>query len=70
MERTEIKQLFETMEERTMRILEIADFLKTVSDESMIDETGKFIYILADLLFKECDRLDIERVQLRTVCLD
>ena len=70
MERDELKKLFEAMEERSIYILELTDFLKVVSEDNMIDETGRFIYIIAKILHEECDCLEIERNELRMACLD
>lgn len=70
MERNELKQLFSTMENRTGRIIELVEFLNTLANDSALEETGKYFYLITEILTKECDRLDVERVQLKMACLD
>lgn len=70
MKRTEAKRLFDSIEEHIMEILQMADFLEVVCNEDFIPETGRFLYIIIKLFKKECDRLEIERIELKDVCLD
>lgn len=70
MERNELKQLLDTMEERTIHILELTELMDILANDSIIDEASKYFYLITDILHKECDRLDIERAQLKIACLD
>lgn len=70
MDREKVKRQFETFETRSMHILELADLLRVISEPEMLADTGKFIYLITDILFKECNKLDNETFQLKITCLD
>lgn len=70
MNRENVKELFNKIEERTTYILEVTELLKLITDASVVNETAEYLYILTDILHNECDRLDIERTQLKMACLD
>lgn len=70
MNKENVKELFNKIEERTTYILEVTELLKPITDANVVNETAEYLYILNDILHNECDRLDIERTQLRMACLD
>lgn len=70
MERKEMKKLFESIDNHIVEISQMINFLEVICDEDIIQETGKYLYIIINLLKKECDRLDVERFQLQEGCLD
>lgn len=70
MNRTEIKKLFESLDQHVIEISQIVNFLEVICNEETIEDTGKYLYIIINLLKKECDKLDIERFQLQEICLD
>lgn len=70
MNRTEIKKLFESLDQHVIEISQIVNFLEVICNEETIEDTGKYLYIIINLLKKECDKLDIEKFQLQEICLD
>lgn len=70
MNRENVKELFNKIEERTTYIIEVTELLKLITDANVVNETAEYLYILTDILHNECDRLDIERTQLKMACLD
>ena len=70
MDRKEINQLLENIEEHVMQILETADLLDILCNAQCIDETGKYLYIITKYLKNECDKLEDDRLKLKTECLE
>lgn len=53
-----------------MQILETADLLDILCNAQCIDETGKYLYIITKYLKNECDKLEDDRIKLKTECLE
>ena len=70
MDRKEIKKLFESMDKHILEISQMIDFLDVICDEDTIHETGKYIYIIINLLKQECEKLDIVKFELKDECND
>lgn len=70
MNRKDIKKMFESLDQHVIEISQIVNFLEVICNEETIEDTGKYLYIIINLLKKECDKLDIERFQLQEICLD
>ena len=70
MDRKEINQLLESIEEHTMQVLETADLLDILCNAQCVDEAGKYLYILTKYLKNECDKIEEERIKLKIACLE
>lgn len=70
MNRKDIKKMFESLDQHVIEISQIVNFLEVICNEETIEDTGKYLYIIINLLKKECDKLEIERFQLQEICLD
>lgn len=70
MERTEMKRLFKSIDGHVIEITQMIDFLQVMCQEEWIEDTGKYLYIIINLLKNECEKLDIDRYELEMGCLD
>lgn len=70
MDRKEMKKLFESMDNYILEISQMIDFLEVICSEENINDTGKYLYIIINLLKNKCERLDIKRFELQGKCLD
>lgn len=70
MDRKEMKKLFESMDNYILEISQMIDFLEVICSEENINDTGKYLYIIINLLKNKCERLDIKRFELQEKCLD
>lgn len=65
MDRKEINQLLENIEEHVMQILETADLLDILCNAQCIDETGKYLYIITKYLKMNVTSLKMTELNLK-----
>lgn len=70
MEKQDVNQILEQMEEELGRVSDIVKLLDTISETGYMAEIAQYIYIITHLLDKKIDNIETLRIKLRIACVN
>lgn len=70
MERKELKEIFERLEELSDEIASLLELLNNICRPESVDENCQYLHIIVTIILQKFSQLDIIRTEANIACLD